>query len=142
MEILLVDDNPTDVRIMQEALETASIAGRLHTVRDGVEALAFLRGEGPFQDAPVPNLILLDLMMPRKGGLEVLADIKADPNLRDTPTIILTSSKEEDAMVRAFKLQANGFVRKPMDYDDFVAVMGGIEEYWTGVAGQSKPSPA
>lgn len=133
IEILLVDDNPADIRIMQEALRDARVANRLHAARDGVECLAFLRREGAFKDAPRPDLILLDLNMPRKSGMEVLAEIKADPDLRGIPTVVLTSSKDEGDVARAYELQANGYVVKPVDLDDFVAVVGGIEEFWVGV---------
>jgi CheY-like chemotaxis protein len=133
IEILLVDDNPADIRIMQEALKDARVANRLHATRDGIECMAFLRREGAFKDAPRPDLILLDLNMPRKGGLEVLAEIKADADLRGIPTVILTSSKEEGDVARSYELQANGYVVKPVDLDDFIEVVGGIEEFWVGV---------
>ncbi|HUR63050.1 MAG TPA: response regulator [Candidatus Thermoplasmatota archaeon] len=133
IEILLVDDNPADIRIMQEALRDARVANRLHAARDGVECMAFLRREGAFKDAPRPDLILLDLNMPRKGGMEVLAEIKGDPDLRGIPTVILTSSKEEGDVARSYELQANGYVVKPVDLDDFIEVVGGIEEFWVGV---------
>lgn len=133
LEILLVDDSHTDVQIMQEALEGTRVLSRLHSARDGVEALAFLRREGPFESAPRPGLILLDVHMPRKGGLEVLAEIKGDPALRGIPTVMLTSSREERDVAQAYDLHANGYVQKPVDFDDFVAVMGSIEQFWTGV---------
>ena len=139
LEILLVDDSAIDVQIMQEALEGTHLASRLHTVRDGVEAMAFLRHEGSFAAAPRPGLILLDLNMPGKSGLEVLAEIKADTNLRGIPTVMLTSSSEDRDVTRAYDLQANGYVQKPTDFDDFIAVMGAIEQFWTGVV--RLPSP-
>lgn len=133
LEILLVDDNATDTRIMQEALEGTQVPSRLHAVRDGIEAMAFLRCEGEFSDAPRPGLILLDVNMPRKGGMEVLAEIKADPALRGIPTVMLTSSRRERDVARAYDLQANGYVEKPVDFDDFIVIMGSIEQFWTGV---------
>lgn len=133
IEILLVDDNPADIRIMQEALRDARVANRLHAACDGIECMAFLRKEGAFKAAPRPDLILLDLNMPRKGGMEVLAEIKADPDLRGIPTVILTSSREEGDVARSYELQANGYVVKPVDLDDFIEVVGGIEEFWVGV---------
>ncbi len=139
IEILLVDDNATDIRIMQEALDVAHVANRLHSARDGVEAMAFLRRENSNGKAPRPDLILLDVNMPRKGGLEVLAEIKADPELRSIPTVMLTSSADDENVARAYKLQANGFVVKPVDLDDFITVVGGIEQYWSGIATLPKP---
>lgn len=133
LDILLVDDSKTDVQIMQEALEGARVINRLHSARDGVEALAFLRREGAFKSAPRPGLILLDVHMPRKGGLEALAEIKGDPALRGIPTVMLTSSREERDVTKAYDLHANGYIQKPVDFDDFIAVMGSIEQFWTGV---------
>ncbi|HUR24683.1 MAG TPA: response regulator [Candidatus Thermoplasmatota archaeon] len=139
IEILLVDDSAIDVQLMQEALEGSLVSSRLHSARDGIEAMAFLRQEAPFEDAPRPSLILLDLKLPRKGGLEVLAEIKGDATLRGIPTVMLTSSSEERDIARAYDLQANGYVQKPVDFDEFIAVMGAIEQFWTGVA--RLPSP-
>lgn len=142
IEILLVDDNPADIRIMQEALRDARVANRLHAARDGVECMQFLRREGPYKDAPRPDLILLDLNMPRKNGMEVLAEVKADPDLRGIPTVILTSSKEEGDVARSYELQANGYVVKPVDLDELTAVIGGIQEYWVGIAKLANPTHA
>ncbi len=139
-EILLVDDNPAEVLLMQEALSSTRLTNRLHAVHDGVEAMNFLRRAGEFKDAPRPGLILLDLNMPRKGGLQTLSEIKADPDLRSIPTVILTSSQADGDVARAYAHQANGFVVKPVDLDDFTAVMGGIEQFWTGIA--RLPTPA
>ncbi|MEK6975767.1 MAG: response regulator [Candidatus Thermoplasmatota archaeon] len=135
-EILLVDDSKTDVRIMEEALagNQSRVVSRLHHARNGKESLAFLRKEGQFTAAPRPDLILLDVNMPGKSGLDVLAEIKGDPALRGIPTVMLTSSREERDVARAYDLQANGYVQKPVDFDDFMAVMGGIELFWTGVS--------
>ena len=133
LDILLVDDSKTDVLIMQEALEGARVINRLHSAKDGVEAMAFLRREGAFKSAPRPGLILLDVHMPRKGGLEALAEIKSDPALRGIPTVMLTSSREERDVAKAYDLHANGYIQKPVDFDDFITVMGSIEQFWTGV---------
>jgi CheY-like chemotaxis protein len=141
-EILVVDDNPAEIGLMREALEGTRVTNRLHAAHGGAEAMAFLRREGLFQDAPRPDLILLDVNMPRKGGLEVLADIKADHSLRGIPIVMLTSSKEERDVARAYDLQASGYVQKPVDFDDFIAVMGGIEQFWTGIARLPVPVPA
>src|SRR5688572_30173136 len=141
LQILLVDDNANDVQIMTEALEGTEVPSRVHAVRDGVDALAFLRREGAFADAARPGLILLDLHMPRKGGLEVLAEIKADPVLRGIPTVMLTSSRDERDVARSYDLLANGYVQKPVDFDDFIAVMGSIELFWTGVVRLPAPTP-
>lgn len=139
-EILVVEDNPVEFRLMQEAFEGPGIPNRLHRTADGEEALAFLRKAEGFHDAARPDLILLDLNMPRKGGLAVLAEIKADPGLRSIPTVILTSSNAQADVDRAFDLQANGYVRKPVDLDDFMAVMGTVENFWAGVS--MRPSRA
>lgn len=139
LEILLVDDNQIDVQIMQEALQGTRVLSRLHSARDGVEAMAFLRREGEFKSAPRPGLILLDVNMPRKGGLEALAEIKGDPAFRGIPTVVLTSSRDERDIAKAYDLHANGYVQKPVDFDDFVTIMGGIENFWTGIA--TLPSP-
>lgn len=141
-EILLVDDNPTEIALMHEALSGARLANRLHTAHDGVEAMAFLRRDGSFKDAPRPSLILLDLNMPRKGGLQTLSEIKADPDLRGIPTVILTSTMQDGEVARAYSLQANGYVQKPIDLDEFIAVMGGIEQYWTSIVRLPMPTPA
>jgi two-component system, chemotaxis family, response regulator Rcp1 len=133
LDILLVDDSPMDLRLMREALDGSRVASRLHMVQDGVEAMQFLRREGSFAVSPRPDLILLDVNMPRKGGLDVLAEIKGDPALRSIATVMLTSSKEERDIKRAYDLHANGYVQKPVDFDDFMAVMGSIEQFWTGV---------
>ncbi|MEA3137741.1 MAG: hypothetical protein QOJ26_1403 [Thermoplasmata archaeon] len=141
-EILLIDDNPADTRIMQEALEGSRVANRLHSARDGVEAMNFLRRQGEFHDAPRPDLILLDLNMPRKGGLQVLAEIKSAPDLRGIPTVILSSSPAEADVASAYSLQANGYVVKPVDLDELTVVVGGIQEYWVGIAKLANPTHA
>jgi CheY-like chemotaxis protein len=133
-DILLVEDEPGDVRLTVEALRTARVRTRIHTVEDGVEALDFVRRRPPFADAPRPDLILLDLNLPRKDGLQVLAEIKSDPALRAIPVIVLTTSRARDDVLRSYDLHANCFISKPMDLDEFNAVVKSIEDFWLTVA--------
>jgi chemotaxis family two-component system response regulator Rcp1 len=130
IQILLVEDSAADVLITTEALKTAKVGNKLHVVADGVEAMAFLRREGRYATAPRPDLILLDLNMPRKDGRQVLAEIKADENLRSIPVVILTSSKTEEDIVRAYGLHANCYITKPVDFHSFVEVVRSIEQFW------------
>ena len=134
VEILLVDDNIGDVVLTKEALKGASGANRVSAVRDGIEALAFLRHEGTFSAAPTPDLILLDINMPRKNGCEVLEEIRSDENLKLIPVIILTSSESQDDIRLAYELRANCFVTKPADLDEMVKVVQAINHYWTNIA--------
>jgi two-component system, chemotaxis family, response regulator Rcp1 len=134
IEILLVEDNPGDVRLAVEALRDAKVANRLHIVEDGVEAMSFLRREGRYADVPQPNLILLDLNLPRKDGREVLAEIKQDADLKRIPVVILTSSAAEQDVVQAYNLYANCYITKPMDLDQFLKVVRSIEDFWLIVA--------
>ena len=131
--ILVVDDNPTDIMIMREALTSTKVQVNLQTACDGVAALEFLRRLGPNSQAPRPDLILLDLNMPRKNGLEVLAEIKADESLRSIPVVVLTTSKSEDDLARAYASNVNCYIRKPVDFDKFMTVVSGIEEFWFSV---------
>lgn len=141
-EILVVDDNPVEFRLMQEAFEAPGIRNRLHAASNGEKALAFLRhGEG-FEDAPRPDLILLDINMPGQNGLDVLDAIKKDPSLKTIPIVMLTSSGEKKDIDQAYSLHANGYVRKPVDLDDFIVVMGSIENFWAGAAILPRPSAA
>jgi two-component system, chemotaxis family, response regulator Rcp1 len=133
VEILLVEDNPGDVRLTQEALKDAKVRNRLHAVSDGVEAVAFLRREGRFKDVARPDLILLDLNLPRMDGREVLAIIKEDPDLRRIPVVIITSSAAEQDIARAYNLHANCYVTKPLDVDQFMHVVKTIEEFWLAI---------
>jgi CheY-like chemotaxis protein len=133
VEVLLVEDNPGDVRLTREALKDGRVANRLHVVGDGAEALEFLRRQGRFADAPRPDLILLDLNLPRMSGREVLARIKGDPALRRIPVVILTTSKAEEDILRAYDLHANSFITKPVDLDRFLAVVRLIEDYWLAI---------
>jgi CheY-like chemotaxis protein len=130
IEILLVEDNPGDVELTREALHDSKVHMRLSVVNDGVEALAFLRRETPYDDAPRPDLILLDLNLPKKDGRAVLADVKQDPALRHIPVVILTSSQAEQDILRAYDLHANCYVTKPVDLDQFITIVRSIEQFW------------
>ena len=129
-QILLVEDNPGDVLLTEEALSEAKVANDVHVARDGEEAMAFLRRESGFTDAPRPDLILLDLNLPRKDGREVLAEVKADPALRRIPVIVLTTSEAEEDILRSYDLHANSYVTKPLDIDDFLGAVRKIEGFW------------
>jgi len=130
IEILLVEDSPGDVTLTVEALRDAKVANNLHVARDGEEALRFLRREGEFADRPRPDLILLDLNMPRKDGREVLADLKADDELKRIPVVVLTTSQSEDDVAAAYNLSANCYVAKPVDLDQFLGVVRAIDDFW------------
>jgi len=130
IEILLVEDNPGDVRLMQEVLKDGRIRNTLNVVGDGVEALAFLRREGAYADAAPQDLILLDLNLPRKDGREVLAELKSDPALRKIPIVVLTISAAEADVLRAYDLHANCYITKPVDLDQFVKAVRSIEDFW------------
>ena len=130
VEILLVEDNPGDVRLTREALREGKVRNNLHVTPDGVEALAFLRRTGSYGGAVRPDLILLDLNLPRKDGREVLEEIKADPSLRHIPVVVLTSSQAEQDIIRAYDLHANCYVTKPVDLDQFIHVVKSIEDFW------------
>lgn len=130
VEVLLVEDNPGDVRLTREALREGKIRNNLHVARDGVEALAFLRRQGEHAGAPRPDLILLDLNLPRKDGREVLTEIKDDATLRQIPVVVLTSSQAEEDIIRAYDLHANCYISKPVDLDQFISVVRSIEDFW------------
>ncbi len=130
IEILLVEDNPGDVRLTQEALGEAKVRNNLAVAKDGVEALRYLRRETPFEDATRPDLILLDLNLPRKDGREVLAEIKADPDLRRLPVVVLTTSSAEKDVLESYNLYANCYITKPVDLDQFVRIVSSIEDFW------------
>jgi chemotaxis family two-component system response regulator Rcp1 len=132
--ILLVEDNPADVRLMQEGLATSAVGHHLSVVDNGVEALAFLRQEMPYAQAPRPHLILLDLHLPKKHGLEVLVEIKADPQLRQIPVIILTSSHARQDIEAAYALHTNCYITKPTDWEQLTQVVRIIEAFWCTVA--------
>jgi two-component system, chemotaxis family, response regulator Rcp1 len=133
IEMLLVEDSPTDVLLAKEALEYSKISNKLHIVRDGVEALAFLRREGKYQDAPRPDLILLDLNLPRKDGREVLADIKIDEELKRIPVVVLTTSEDQRDVFESYGHHANCYIVKPVDFDKFASVIKEIEGFWFSV---------
>jgi chemotaxis family two-component system response regulator Rcp1 len=130
IEILLVEDNPGDVRLTQEALKDAKVSNTLHVVEDGVAAMDFLHRRGPYKNQPRPALILLDLNLPKKNGREVLAEIKQDPQLKDIPVVILTTSQSEEDVLRAYTLHANCYISKPVDFVQFTKVIRTIEEFW------------
>lgn len=133
IDILLVEDDSGDVRLTREALKEAEVKNELHVVKDGVEAMAFLRHEGRYADAATPGLVLLDLNLPRKSGKEVLAEIKDDPALKHIPVVVLTSSKSEAEIARAYSLHANCYIVKPVDLDRFLEVVRTINLFWLGV---------
>ena len=133
IELLLVEDNPGDVRLTQEALREGKVRNHLKVASDGVEALAYLRREGEYANAPQPDLILLDLNLPKKNGREVLAEIKDDPVLKRIPVVILTVSKAEEDVLKSYNLHANCYITKPVDLDQFVSVVKSIEEFWIGI---------
>jgi CheY-like chemotaxis protein len=130
IEILLVKDNPGDVRLTLEVMKDAKVRNHMSMVKDGVEALAFLRREGDYADAPRPDLILLDLNLPKKDGREVLADIKSDPTLRRIPVVVLTVSKDEEDILKSYDLYANCYVTKPINMEQFIAIVRSIEDFW------------
>ncbi|GBG13217.1 two-component system response regulator [Novimethylophilus kurashikiensis] len=130
VEFLLAEDNPGDVRLTKEALRESKIRNNLNVVPDGVEAMAFLRREGKYADAPTPDVVLLDLNLPKKDGREVLAEIKTDPVLKRIPVVIITSSEAEQDILRTYDLHANCYVTKPVDLDQFIKVIQSIESFW------------
>jgi CheY-like chemotaxis protein len=133
VEILLVEDNPGDARLTREALKEGKIRNSLHHAIDGVEAMAFLRREGKHQDAPVPDIVLLDLNLPRKDGREVLSEMKQDPRLRSIPVVVLTTSEAEQDIVRTYELHANCYITKPVDLEKFIDIIRAIEDFWLAV---------
>ena len=132
-EILLVEDNPGDARLTQEALREGKLRNNLYHVRDGVEAMAFLKREDPFAEAPVPDLIFLDLNLPRKDGREVLNEIRQDRRLELIPVVVLTTSEAEQDIVKSYQLHANCYVTKPVDLEKFLAIIHTIEDFWLTV---------
>lgn len=133
IEILLVEDNPGDARLLEETFKEGKLINNLHHVKDGVEALQFLRCEDPFKDAVRPDLILLDLNLPKKDGREVLADIKNDVTLRRIPVVVLTVSKAEQDIFRAYDLHANCYIAKPVNFEEFIKVVHSIEMFWLNI---------
>jgi CheY-like chemotaxis protein len=133
VDVLLVEDDDGDVLMTREAFEHHKIRNKLHVVRDGEEALQFLHREGPYTDAPRPGLILLDLNLPRRDGREVLAELKADRELRVIPVVVLTTSEAEEDIVRSYSLHANAYVSKPVDFDRFIDVIRQIDDFFVTV---------
>lgn len=133
IEILLVEDSPGDVRLTQEALQGGRVANNLHVVEDGEEAMQFLRKRGKYADAPRPDLILLDLNLPKKDGREVLQEIKNDEYLRRIPVVILTTSSAEEDIIRTYDNHANCYVTKPMAFDQFMNAIKSIEDFWLAI---------
>jgi chemotaxis family two-component system response regulator Rcp1 len=133
INILLVDDNPDDVELTLEALSETKLANRISVAQDGVEALAFLRREGKYADAPRPSLILLDLNMPRKDGREVLQEIKKDESLALIPVVILTTSQAEEDIMQSYELHANCYISKPVDMKQFLKVVQTIDQFWFAI---------
>jgi CheY-like chemotaxis protein len=132
--VLLVDDDPADVLMVQEAFEQYAVRNMLHVVADGEQALQFLRHEGRFSGAPRPGLVLLDLNLPRRNGLEVLAEMRADSRLAAIPVVILTTSSAPQDILRSYQLYASAYISKPTDYDQFTAAIGGIDSFYLRLA--------
>ena len=130
IEILLVEDNPGDARLTLEAFKEGRVINKLTVVNDGVEALNYLRRQGPHASAPAPDLILLDLNLPKMDGRQVLAELKADPNLTTIPVVVLTTSASQEDVARAYGSHANCYIRKPVDLDQFLRVVQSIESFW------------
>jgi CheY-like chemotaxis protein len=133
IEVLLVEDDPGDVLLIREAFDDNKVANRLHVVSDGVEALAFMRREGEYADVPRPDLVLLDLNLPRKDGREVLQEVKGDETLRTIPVVVLTTSAAEEDVLRSYDLHANAYVTKPVDFDRFIGVVRQIDQFFVSV---------
>ncbi|MEV4164233.1 response regulator [Nonomuraea dietziae] len=133
LDVLLVEDDPGDVLLTREAFELNHVRTRLHVVNDGEEAMAFLRRQGCYASAPRPDMMLLDLNLPRKDGREVLADVKGDPDLRSIPIVVLTTSEAEEDIVRSYSLHANAYVAKPVDFHQFIRVVRQIDDFFVGV---------
>ena len=134
LSVLLVEDDPADVIIAQEALAAGKVDSRMTVASDGVQAMAYLRREGEYADAERPDLILLDLNLPRKSGHEVLVEVKTDPDLRSIPVVVLTTSANDEDIVRSYEQYANVYVTKPVDFDHFTAVVSQIDDFFAHVA--------
>ncbi len=133
IEILLVEDNPGDARLTLEGFKDARIRNNITVVEDGIEAMAYLRHQGPYADVVLPDLVLLDLNMPKKDGREVLADMKADEALKQIPVLVFTISTAEKDILEAYHLQASAFISKPIDLDEFIRVVKSMQEFWLTV---------
>ena len=130
IEILIVEDNEGDVGLIEEVFEEAKIKNNIHVAEDGEEAVLYLRGKGKFSGSPRPDIIILDLNLPKKDGREVLREIKEDSNLKNIPVVVLTTSGAEKDIIRAYELHANAYVTKPIDFDQFINVIGSIVNFW------------
>ena len=139
IEVLLVEDDPGDVLMTQEAFKDYKIANNLAVVTNGEDAIAYLRKEGVFADAPTPDLVLLDLNLPRRDGREVLREVKGDPALRRIPVVVLTTSDAEEDVLASYDLHANAFVRKPVDFEQFVAAVRAIDDFYLAVVRLPRP---
>ena len=133
VEILLVDDNPGDIRLTQEALKDGKVLNNLHVAEDGLEALEFLRKKGEFKDEITPDLILLDLNLPKRNGREVLSEIKGDELLKHIPVVILTISRAEEDIIKSYELHANCYITKPVDMNQFIKIVRSIENFWFSI---------
>jgi len=133
IEVLLVEDNSGDVRLMQEALKDSKVRNHLHVVNDGEAAMMFLRREGKYSGGPTPDLVLLDLNLPGKDGREVLAEIKQDPLLKHIPVVIVTTSSAEEDILKSYGLHANCYITKPVNFDQFIKVVHSIENFWFSI---------
>jgi CheY-like chemotaxis protein len=133
IEILLVEDNPGDYRLAMEVFKEAKVNNTMHIVTDGVEAIKYLKNKGKYNDSPRPDLILLDLNLPKKDGKEVLAEIKDDDNLKRIPVVILTVSSAEEDIIKSYDLHANAYITKPIDLDQFINVVRSIENFWLSI---------
>ncbi|MDT3778832.1 response regulator [Nitrospira sp. MA-1] len=133
IEILLIEDNPADIRLTQEAFQAARLHNTIHVAQDGVSAMSFIRQTAPFQDAPRPDLILLDLNLPKKDGREILKEIKSDPHTRTIPVVVLTTSEDEGDVLRSYNLHANAYLVKPIDVLRFIKMIQSLESFWLSV---------
>jgi len=133
ISVLLVEDDPGDVMLVREAFAADKVGNTLSVVSDGVEAMRFVRGEGEYADAERPDLVLLDLNLPRKSGAEVLAEIKSDPRLSTIPVVVLTTSQAEEDVLRSYEMHANAYVTKPVDFDRFGEIVRQIDEFFVGI---------
>lgn len=140
IELLLVEDNPGDARLAEETLKESRLLNRLHHVADGEQAMAFLRREAPYQDAPRPDLIILDLNLPRRDGRQVLQDIKDDERLRSIPVVVLTISEAEEDILRSYDLHANCYITKPLDLEQFSRIVKSVEGFWFSIVTLPPPS--
>lgn len=141
-EVLLVEDNPSDVRLTQEAMKEGRLLNRMHTVGDGEAAIKFLTRQHPYENAPRPDLILLDLNLPKKSGREVLAEIKQLDELKTIPVVVLTTSKAEEDILKTYELHANCYITKPVDLEKFILVVKSIESFWLSIVNLPRNGPS